>query len=117
MVGLEALTDVAHVGVLVVLADGVELHEHEHPVGALAVPQCECTRSKRGADRVDEPVQRQSRQQHVSASIRAWSAPVELVLDKVLQVVLSHSLRREMPAVCARSEIAAGNVRRVSMNF
>lgn len=39
MVGHKPITDVADICALVVLAIGVQLHEHQHPVGALAVLQ------------------------------------------------------------------------------
>ena len=58
LVGLEDLADVPDVGALVVLAVGVQLHEHQHPVDAVAVLQPVRARLDRRADRVDERVQR-----------------------------------------------------------
>jgi hypothetical protein len=39
VVGLKPVADVPDIGTLVVLVVGVQLHEHQHPVGAHAVLQ------------------------------------------------------------------------------
>ena len=101
------------VGVDVVGVVCVQLHEHQHPVGALAVLQPVRARSDRGADRVDGRVKRRGRQRHVRGAARPRSAAVELILDDPPGGV-QHSLTRGMPAVWQRSRNGAQNDRPVN---
>ncbi len=90
--------------VLVVVAVGVQLPEHQHPVGALPVLQSVRARLDRSAEWVDEPVQWRGSQRDVRGPRPARCAPAELVGDDSPGAVQPVAQAGDAGGVAARCE-------------